>query len=423
MNEVSVANINKYAKMLFDKKYLQSGYVALREGDGILITTSDADYSNIQEKDIVFVNDKNIESFEGNFQAAAVILFCVIRQDKKVNAAAIVDSDSILQFSSKRRTLRPILDDMAQVCGVTVKCASKNVAAEIVPCIAGQRNSVFMPDAGAVVTGRTLDEVYTATLVLDKATNAEILAEPKGGTQGMKGINAFLEHVVYKLKYSKKNQDQHREAEQAQGDGAEQEKPEEKKEERQSAIVTDEEKAIAQSIKDAGVRMLDEKLVQGTWGNIAVKLDDKFMLATPSGLDYEMLKPEQIAKVDMETLEWTGTDKATSEKGIHAALLKGNPDVGATVHTHPFYGCILAAMGNALPVPEQYRDILGNEIPCAAAALPGTKKLVKNVLAVIGDAPACFLAHHGVITRGKDLENALDICRALENACKAFLTE
>ena len=414
MNELIVANVNKYARMLAEKKYLQSGYIAVKQDDGIVITNPKIDYENVKEEDLTFVNDKNIETLEGNFRAAAVILYCAVRQDKNAGAAAIVDSDSTVAFSSKRKTLMPILDDLAQVCGTSIKCAAKNVASDVVAALSGQRNVCLLPDAGAVVTGRTLDEVFTATLVLDKACNAEILAESKGGTDHMNAFYAFLEHVVYKLKYSKTNQKQQKAAETG---------SEEKKEERQTAVVTDEEKKIAQDIKDAGVRLLDENLVQGTWGNIAVRLDAKFMLATPSGIDYVMLQPEQMAKGDMQSLEWTGTNKATSEKGIHAILLSKGDGINASIHTHPFYGCILAAMNKAMPVPEKYQDILGKEIPCAKPALPGTNGLVKNVAAAIGDAPACFMAHHGVIVRGKDLDDAFAICRALEDACRDYLTQ
>lgn len=414
MNELIVANVNKYARMLAERKYLQSGYIAVKQDDGIVITNPKIDYENVKEEDLTFVNDKNIETLEGNFRAAAVILYCAVRQDKNAGAAAIVDSDSTVAFSSKRKTLMPILDDLAQVCGTSIKCAAKNVASDVVAALSGQRNVCLLPDAGAVVTGRTLDEVFTATLVLDKACNAEILAESKGGTDHMNAFYAFLEHVVFKLKYSKTNQKQQKAAETG---------SEEKKEERQTAVVTDEEKKIAQDIKDAGVRLLDENLVQGTWGNIAVRLDAKFMLATPSGIDYVMLQPEQMAKVDMQSLKWTGTNKATSEKGIHAILLSKGDGINASIHTHPFYGCILAAMNKAMPVPEKYQDVLGKEIPCAKPALPGTNGLVKNVAAAIGDAPACFMAHHGVIVRGKDLDDAFAICRALEDACRDYLTQ
>lgn len=195
MNELIVANVNKYARMLAEKKYLQSGYIAVKQDDGIVITNPKIDYTNVTEDNLTFVNDKNIETLEGNFRAAAVILYCAVRQDKNAGAAAIVDSDSTVAFSSKRKTLMPILDDLAQVCGVSIKCATKNVASDVVAALSGQRNVCLLPDAGAVVTGRTLDEVFTATLVLDKACNAEILSENKGGTQHMSAIAALLEHV------------------------------------------------------------------------------------------------------------------------------------------------------------------------------------------------------------------------------------
>jgi Ribulose-5-phosphate 4-epimerase and related epimerases and aldolases len=43
------------------------------------------------------------------------------------------------------------------------------------------------------------------------------------------------------------------------------------------------EQEIRQMVKDAGVKMLEENLVQGTWGNISIRLDKTRMLVTPSG--------------------------------------------------------------------------------------------------------------------------------------------
>lgn len=414
MNKAIIDNIKKYAKNLSERGYIQSGYIAVKEGDGIYITKPAVNYDALTDEDIIFVTDKTIESLEGNFRAAAVILYCGIRQDKNAGAGAIVDSDCILKFSTKKETLKPILDDMAQIDGVSVKTAKSNTAAEVVNAVSGMRNACFLPDAGAIVTGRTLDEVFTATLVLDKAANAEVLAENKGGTQPMSALHAFAEHLGFKLKYSKSNQKSQKAVES--GKAVEEEaKP--------SAIVSDEEKKIAQEIKDAGVKLLEENLVQGTWGNIGVRLNKDEMLATPSAIDYVMLKPSQMAKVNMASMEWTGSNKPTSEKGIHAALILADENTNATVHTHPFYGCILAAMGKSLPVPAKYRDILGDEIPCGKGALPGTNTLVKNTVAAIGNAPACFMGHHGVIAKGKDLNDAFKVCRALEDACRDYLLD
>ena len=47
MNELIVANVNKYARMLAEKKYLQSGYIAVKQDDGIVITNPKIDYTNV----------------------------------------------------------------------------------------------------------------------------------------------------------------------------------------------------------------------------------------------------------------------------------------------------------------------------------------------------------------------------------------
>ena len=412
MNQQIVSNISKYAGMLSKEGFTECGYLAVKADGGMYITNAYSVFENLTAEDITFVTTKTVTDLDGNFRAAALILFSVFKNNADLGAAAIVDSNSIVEFSAKRKTLTPILDDMAQIDGISVRCAKQNNAVEVIMALAGLRNACFLPEAGAVVTGRTLDEVYTAALVLDKACNCYLIAERKGGVHPHSLLNAVLEHVVYKLKYSKKNQNSQKAAEEGK---------EVHTEERPSAIVTDEQKALAQAVKDAGVRLLEENLVQGTWGNIAVRCGDKHMLVTPTALDYIMLQPSQMAVVNLEDGQWEGSNKPTSERKMHAALLNAHADVNATIHTHPFYGCVLAAMGKDLPVPEQYRDVLGDTVPCAKAALPGTKKLVKNVTSAIGDSKACFLGNHGVIVMGKDLEDAFKICRALEDACRDYL--
>ncbi len=412
MNQQIVSNISKYAGMLSKEGFTECGYLAVKADGGMYVTNAYSVFENLTAEDITFVTNKTVTDLDGNFRAAALILFSVFKNNADLGAAAIVDSKSIVEFSAKRKTLTPLLDDMAQIDGISVRCAKQNNAVEVIMALSGLRNACFLPEAGAVVTGRTLDEVYTAALVLDKACNCYLLAERKGGVHPHSLLNAVLEHVVYKLKYSKKNQDSQKAAEEGK---------EVHTEERPSAIVTDEQKALAQAVKDAGVRLLEENLVQGTWGNIAVRCGDKHILVTPTALDYIMLQPSQMAVVNLEDGEWEGSNKPTSERKMHAALLNAHADVNATIHTHPFYGCVLAAMGKDLPVPEQYRDVLGDTVPCAKAALPGTKKLVKNVTSAIGDSKACFLGNHGVIVMGKDLEDAFKICRALEDACRDYL--
>ena len=85
---------------------------------------------------------------------------------------------------------------------------------------------------------------------------------------------------------------------------------------------------IRQAVKDAGVKLLESNLVQGTWGNISIRIDDKKMVVTPSGMDYIRMRPEDTVVVDIETLEYTSDVKPTSEKKIHAAIYRDKDTCG-----------------------------------------------------------------------------------------------
>ena len=48
--------------------------------------------------------------------------------------------------------------------------------------------------------------------------------------------------------------------------------------------MSNDELILRQSIVEFGNKLVEEDLVQGTWGNISVRLNKKEMLVTPSGI-------------------------------------------------------------------------------------------------------------------------------------------
>ena len=52
--------------------------------------------------------------------------------------------------------------------------------------------------------------------------------------------------------------------------------------------------------------MYHSGLVAGTWGNISARVDENYMVITPSGMDYERLCPDDMVIVNMNTLEYEG---------------------------------------------------------------------------------------------------------------------
>lgn len=182
------------------------------------------------------------------------------------------------------------------------------------------------------------------------------------------------------------------------------------------------EQEVRQLVKDSGVRLIENKLVQGTWGNISIRLDDTHMVVTPSGLDYIRLKPSDMVVVNIETMEYDSPIKPTSEKKLHAAILRERKDINAVIHSHPSYCCSVAASRVEMPVmSEEMQRLIGGSAKVAAYGLPGTKKLTEATMLGLKDRNACFMANHGMMACGKDIDEAFLVCKVLEESSRLFI--
>ena len=178
------------------------------------------------------------------------------------------------------------------------------------------------------------------------------------------------------------------------------------------------EQELRQALVDYGNALVSCGLVQGTWGNLSVRLDEKYMLTTPSGLDYTRLTPEDMVKVEIETLKYEGSKKPTSEKGLHAAIYMNRPEIGAVIHTHAKYSSVFAAANKDMPVLEEYMDLFGPVIKLAKYALPGTKALKNNTAEAVGENYGAIMANHGMIAWEKTLKVLLKIVQKLRKMVK-----
>jgi L-fuculose-phosphate aldolase len=182
------------------------------------------------------------------------------------------------------------------------------------------------------------------------------------------------------------------------------------------------EKEIRQAVKEAGVRLVSSGLVQGTWGNISIRLDEKHMVVTPSGLDYIRLKPEDMVVVDIDTLEYDGPLKPTSEKKIHAAIYRNRKDVHAVIHSHPVHCSSVAAARRELPVmTQEMQQYVGGPARVGRYGLPGTKKLTDSTVEALGDRNGCLMANHGVLVCAASIERAFEVCRVMEECSRLFI--
>lgn len=175
---------------------------------------------------------------------------------------------------------------------------------------------------------------------------------------------------------------------------------------------------------EAGERLVEKGLIARTWGNVSCRVDDKTFVITPSGKPYIGLTPDDIVEVAINTLEWGGNVKPSSEKGIHAEVYKQFSDANFVIHTHQKVASAVSALSNGIEkVTGEAANLIGSVIHLGGYGLPGTKKLKKGVTNALklGPSKAVIMAHHGALCFGKDSEEAFEVASSLETVCADYI--
>jgi len=179
---------------------------------------------------------------------------------------------------------------------------------------------------------------------------------------------------------------------------------------------------IRQEIIQGGLKLVKEGLVARTWGNISIRVDETYMLITPSGRNYEDLSPEDIVLVNYHTSKHEGKIKPSSEKELHCEIYRTRKKIHAVIHTHQMNASTVAAAQREVPpILDDMAQIIGPSVRVAEYALPSTKKITKKTVSALKGRNAALMANHGAVCVGRDLVEAFVVCQVLEKACKAFI--
>ena len=90
-------------------------------------------------------------------------------------------------------------------------------------------------------------------------------------------------------------------------------------------------------------------LVLYTFGNVSVFDNERKVFAIkPSGVSYEMLKPEDIVIVDLNNIVIEGKMRPSSDTKTHAVLYRNFKGIGGVVHTHSTYATAWAQAPDVL---------------------------------------------------------------------------
>lgn len=173
---------------------------------------------------------------------------------------------------------------------------------------------------------------------------------------------------------------------------------------------------------EAGKKLINEGFTVETWGNISLRDSSGRVYITPSGMDYDACTAEDIVVMDLEGKILAGERKPSIETGLHLAVYRARPEIGAIVHTHPVASLVFACMGESVPLlTDEAAQALGAEVKTAAYGLPGSEELAQNCVKALGrSAMACLLQSHGAVCLGSDMKGAFKVARVLEMTAEVY---
>lgn len=176
-----------------------------------------------------------------------------------------------------------------------------------------------------------------------------------------------------------------------------------------------------QSMIDVCRRMNASGLNQGTSGNASVRVDGG-LLITPSGMDYDVMTPRDVVKLDTEGKVLRGHRAPSSEWHFHCRVMAAKPKARAILHTHSVNATTLACLGRDIP-PFHYMVAVagGRDVRCAPYATFGTEKLADAVIAALDSRLACLMANHGMLVLGRDLDDAYKRAVEIETLAAQYL--
>ena len=154
------------------------------------------------------------------------------------------------------------------------------------------------------------------------------------------------------------------------------------------------------------------------------------VLIKPSGVDYDKLRPEDLAVVDLEgkraapaaVPDGVSSELKQSVDTIHHLLLyKKDASTGGVIHTHSNFATAWAAAGLSIPCAlTAMADEFGAEIPCLPYVDNQGSHIADAIVKNRGRGPAVLLANHGVFTFAETPAEALKAAIMVEDVAKTM---
>lgn len=189
-------------------------------------------------------------------------------------------------------------------------------------------------------------------------------------------------------------------------------------------------------ICEANRALVPAGLVRLTWGNVSgIDRASGLWGIKPSGVDYEVLRPEDIVLMNLDGEIVEGQLRPSSDTKTHLHIYREFAEIGGITHTHSLYATIFSQAGRELPCyGTTHADHFHGAVPVVRALTPQevaqdyehfTGVAIVERLRELGlpalEMPAILQQHHAPFTFGKNAMDSVNNSIALEMCAQMAL--
>lgn len=177
------------------------------------------------------------------------------------------------------------------------------------------------------------------------------------------------------------------------------------------------------AIVECGRSAYERRLMTSNDGNISIRMENGYILITPSGISKGRLQTDDMLVVDLDgnVISARPDRKPSSETPMHLEVYKHREDVHAVMHAHPIFATTLTVAGLDFPLdvlPEVLLTL--GDVPITEYATPASHEDAEVIRPFLKTHNAMLLRQHGSLTYGKNLDEAMIHLERIEHVSEIY---
>jgi len=131
-------------------------------------------------------------------------------------------------------------------------------------------------------------------------------------------------------------------------------------------------KSLREEVLEANLELVRCGLVLYTFGNASgISRGDSLVVIKPSGVPYEVMKPEELVVVDLDGKVVEGKLRPSSDLPTHLVLYKAFAGIGGVAHTHSRFATAWAQAQREIPCfGTTHADYFHDSVPVTKPLTP-----------------------------------------------------